>query len=228
MNSVASFFVSRVDTNVDKRLDGLGARRPQGHGRDRQRAGGIPRASARSSRGERWDRAGGGRRRRAAAAVGVDRHQEPRSTRTRCTSTTWSPLTPSTRCRWRRCSRSPTTREPIPALGGDRPDGRAGTPWPTPGSTSATVTDELLVDGVEQFEDAMNRLLDGIDQRRAAVRLGTPPDDPGASAPGAAWSGVRSREARRLRGGRPRVCGGTMRRCGADPGSRRSRTGSGG
>src|SRR5207237_129469 len=31
------------------------------------------------------------------------------------------------------------------------------------------VTDELLVDGVEQFEDAMNRLLAGIEEERAAV-----------------------------------------------------------
>ncbi|MDQ6816001.1 MAG: hypothetical protein M3018_01160, partial [Actinomycetota bacterium] len=37
------------------------------------------------------------------------------------------------------------------------------------------VTDELLIDGVKQFEDAMNRLLDGIEERRAAVATGRPP-----------------------------------------------------
>ncbi len=37
------------------------------------------------------------------------------------------------------------------------------------------VTDELLVDGVKQFEDAMNRLLAGIDEQRAAVVTGRPP-----------------------------------------------------
>jgi transaldolase len=30
----------------------------------------------------------------------------------------------------------------------------------------AEVTDELLVDGVKQFEDAMTRLLEGIEERR--------------------------------------------------------------
>ena len=37
------------------------------------------------------------------------------------------------------------------------------------------VTDELLVEGVEQFEVAMNQLLAGIDARRAAVVTGQPP-----------------------------------------------------
>ena len=37
------------------------------------------------------------------------------------------------------------------------------------------VTDELLVDGIEQFANALRRLLDGIDERRAAVITGQPP-----------------------------------------------------
>jgi transaldolase/glucose-6-phosphate isomerase len=37
------------------------------------------------------------------------------------------------------------------------------------------VTDELLIDGVKQFEDAMNRLLAGIDEKRGAVVTGKPP-----------------------------------------------------
>jgi glucose-6-phosphate isomerase len=36
------------------------------------------------------------------------------------------------------------------------------------------VTDELLVDGVQQFEEAMRRLLAGIEERRAAVVTGQP------------------------------------------------------
>ena len=36
----------------------------------------------------------------------------------------------------------------------------------------AQVTDELLVDGVKQFEDAMTRLLEGIEERRAAAVTG--------------------------------------------------------
>jgi transaldolase len=34
------------------------------------------------------------------------------------------------------------------------------------------VTDELLVDGVKQFEDAMTHLLDGIEERRQAAVAG--------------------------------------------------------
>jgi glucose-6-phosphate isomerase len=37
------------------------------------------------------------------------------------------------------------------------------------------VTDELLVEGVKQFEDAMNTLLAGIEQQRGAVITGQPP-----------------------------------------------------
>ena len=37
------------------------------------------------------------------------------------------------------------------------------------------VTDELLVEGIEQFADAMRRLLAGIEERRAAVVTGRPP-----------------------------------------------------
>ena len=37
------------------------------------------------------------------------------------------------------------------------------------------VTDELLVDGIEQFADALSRLLDGIDERRAALITRRPP-----------------------------------------------------
>ena len=43
--SVASFFVSRVDTEIDQRLDAIGSRRGQGaarQGRDRQRPAGLP------------------------------------------------------------------------------------------------------------------------------------------------------------------------------------------
>ena len=75
--SVASFFVSRVDTEIDKRLDKAG-RRPvaQGQGGHRQRAAGLP-----GLRGGLLLRplagAGGEGRRAAAAAVGVDRRQEP-------------------------------------------------------------------------------------------------------------------------------------------------------
>ena len=52
IHSVASFFVSRVDTEIDKRLDGDRHRRgarPQGQGGARQRPAGIPGATRSSS-----------------------------------------------------------------------------------------------------------------------------------------------------------------------------------
>ena len=36
------------------------------------------------------------------------------------------------------------------------------------------VTDELLVDGVKQFEEAMTHLLDGIEERRRPRSLASP------------------------------------------------------
>ena len=76
--SVASFFVSRVDTEIDKRLDKARRRpRAQGQGGHRQRAAGLP-----GLRGGLHLRplagARGEGRRAAATAVGLDRRQEPR------------------------------------------------------------------------------------------------------------------------------------------------------
>ena len=50
--SVASFFVSRVDTEADRRLEEIGRpRRPQGQARDRERQARLPDLPARSSQG---------------------------------------------------------------------------------------------------------------------------------------------------------------------------------
>ena len=89
VSSVASFFVSRVDTEVDRRLEAIGTAEAlalQGQGRGRQRPAGlraVPRALRRPALG------GAGRPGRpgAAAAVGVDVDQEPATTPTRSTST---------------------------------------------------------------------------------------------------------------------------------------------
>ena len=103
IGSVASFFVSRVDTEVDKRLEqarhagGAGA---AGQGRHRQRPARLPalRAGLRHR-----PLAGPGRRGRppAASAVGVDLDQEPGLPRRACTSRSWSRPAWSTRCRRR-------------------------------------------------------------------------------------------------------------------------------
>ena len=78
IHSVASFFVSRVDTEIDKRLDAAGGpgRRPQGQGRRGQRAAGLPglRGVLRGPRFQALKAAGA---QHPAAAVGVDRREEP-------------------------------------------------------------------------------------------------------------------------------------------------------
>ena len=79
VNSVASFFVSRVDTLVDKQLDAIGGargREAEGHGRARQRARRLRALQGDLQRRGVGD-AGRRRRRRAASAVGLDRRQEP-------------------------------------------------------------------------------------------------------------------------------------------------------
>ena len=74
--SVASFFVSRVDGKVDKKLEELGREDLAGQGRRRQRARRLrvlPADLLRRALGE----AGGRGRERAAAAVGVHLDEEP-------------------------------------------------------------------------------------------------------------------------------------------------------
>ncbi len=109
--SVASFFVSRVDTEVDKRLDKIGTRRGQGaarQGGDRQRPARLPALRAGSSprtAGRRWPAAGAKPQRPLWASTGVKDPAYP----TPCTSWSWSPRARSTPCRRRRSTRSPTT-----------------------------------------------------------------------------------------------------------------------
>ena len=75
-HSVASFFVSRVDTEVDKRLEALGQHRAAGHGRPGQRARRLPGVPARLRRRALRGAARGGLP-GPAPAVGLDRRQEP-------------------------------------------------------------------------------------------------------------------------------------------------------
>ena len=168
INSVASFFVSRVDTEVDKRLEGTG------HD-DLLGKAGIANARAAYQRyeeiflGERFAALRERRRRRAAPAVGLDRRQEPGLPRRDVRRGARRARTPSTRCRWPRCWPPATTPR---SSGADR---RARTPTPVlkaladAGIDMVDVTDQLLREGVDKFVEPMEKLLEGIDSKREAI-----------------------------------------------------------
>ena len=107
--SVASFFVSRVDTEADKRLDAIG-----GHD---ELKGKLAIANAKLAyqtyleifSGARVGGAGGQGRDAAALPVGLDLDQEPGLPRRRSTSRSSSAATRSTRCRARPSRPSRTT-----------------------------------------------------------------------------------------------------------------------
>ena len=106
--SVASFFVSRVDTEVDKRLEAPATRSSQGTGRPRQRARRLP-ALQGDLPGRALRDAARRRARGPAPAVGVDRREEPELPRHHVRRRAGRRRTRSTRCRWRRCTPPPTT-----------------------------------------------------------------------------------------------------------------------
>ena len=102
IESVASFFVSRVDTEIDKRLDAAGADASlKGKAGDRQRPAGLP-ALREGLLLRPLEGAGGQGRRTAAAAVGLDRRQEPRLRRHDVRRRAGRARTRSTPCRRRR------------------------------------------------------------------------------------------------------------------------------
>ena len=108
VHSVASFFVSRVDSLVDKQLEAIG-------GEAVKLSGKAALANARAAylrfmeifSGERWDKlaaAGAAVQRPLWASTGVKNPAYPDTMYV----DELMPLTPSTRCRWRRSTRPPT------------------------------------------------------------------------------------------------------------------------
>jgi transaldolase/glucose-6-phosphate isomerase len=171
VHSVASFFVSRVDTNVDKRLEKLGRT---------DLAGRAALANARAAyrrfkeifSGPRWEalhHSGASVQRPLWASTGVK-----------------NPAYPDTLYVDGLVAKHTVNTMPMATLHAVADHGRVTGPTaeqnPEPdldalrdaGIDLREVTEELLVDGVKQFEDAMNRLLAGIDEHRAAVLTGRP------------------------------------------------------
>ena len=172
VNSVASFFVSRVDTKVDRELAELD--RP-----DLQGKAAIANARAAYRRfkqifdGPRWEAL-----LRAGAAV-----QRPLWAST----STKDPRYPDTMYVEELVAPHIVNTMPLQTLlaVADHGEVRGSTAEQDPSADLAAlaeagidmdqVTEELLTEGIKQFADAMRRLLAGIDERREAVVLGRPP-----------------------------------------------------
>ena len=167
IHSVASFFVSRVDTEIDKRLDAHRRRHagPARQGRDRQRPAGLPGLRGVSSPASAGTSLAADGRARAAAAVGLDRRQEPGLRRHdvrrrpgrrghRQHDAGEDPARPSPTT-----ARSRATRSDPHYDDAQRPHGRR---WPTAGIDYDDVIDVLIQEGVDKFVTSWHELLDTV------------------------------------------------------------------
>ena len=167
IHSVASFFVSRVDTEIDKRLETIGTdealalRGKAGVANARLAYAALRGGRSPASAGKPL--AAGGAK--PSGRCGPPPASRTRTTATRSTSPSWSSRTPSTRCRRRPSRPSPTTarsratRSPAPyaqAQRGVRPARR------TSASTYDDVIRVLEHEGVEKFETSWTELLETV------------------------------------------------------------------
>jgi transaldolase/glucose-6-phosphate isomerase len=172
VHSVASFFVSRVDTAVDKRLDELGHEELKGKAAIANARNAYRRFTEIFS-GPRWEalhHAGAAVQRPLWASTGV---KNPAYPDTMYVDELVAPHTVNTM--------------PLATLLAVADHGHTHGPTAeidpsedlkalaNAGIDLEEITEALLVDGIKQFEDAMRRLLEGIESRRAAVITGRPP-----------------------------------------------------
>src|SRR5947209_1985393 len=171
VNSVASFFVSRVDTLVDRRLEELGRT---------DLAGTAALANARAAyrrfqelfSGGRWDglRHGGAAVQRPLwASTGV---KNPHYADVMYVDGLVGPHTVNTMPLATLLATADHGSVSGPTAEHDPSDELAA--LAEAGIDLDQVTDALLVDGVKQFEEAMTRLLAGVEEQRAAVVTGQP------------------------------------------------------
>ncbi len=172
-HSVASFFVSRVDTEVDKRLEAAGRTDLAGRA-------GLANARAAYLRfreifdGERFAalrEAGCPVQRPLWASTGVK-----------------NPAYPETMYVYGLVGRDTVNTMPLPTLTAAAGDGYPSPPTQTAAEDPAAdldalreagidlddVTDKLLRDGIDAFVVPMNKLLDGIESKREAIVTGRP------------------------------------------------------
>jgi transaldolase/glucose-6-phosphate isomerase len=175
INSVASFFVSRVDTLVDKQLSAIGG----DHAESLKGVAALANARAAYARfeelfsGETWDKlaaAGAAVQRPLWASTGV---KNPAYPDTKYVDELIAPHTVNT---------MPLATLNAVADHGSVP-GETAKIDPTAelnalqavGIDMTAVTEQLLDEGIKLFEDAMNSLLAGIDKARTAIVTGRPP-----------------------------------------------------
>jgi transaldolase / glucose-6-phosphate isomerase len=171
INSVASFFVSRVDTNVDKKLEALGRT-------DLQGTAALANARAAYRRfqeifsGGRWEglRHGGAAVQRPLwASTGT---KNPSYSDVLYVEGLVGPHTVNTMPMATLMAFADHGNVTGPTVEHDPSEALKA--LADAGIDMKQVTDELLVDGVKQFEDAMNGLLAGIEEERARILTGRP------------------------------------------------------
>ncbi len=172
INSVASFFVSRVDSNVDKKLEALGRQDLQGE---------AAVANARAAylkfkeifHGERFAamrEAGAAAQRPLWASTGT---KNPHYPDTKYVDGLIAGETVNTMPL--ATMMAVADHGEVPGVTAEEDPASVLEALAEAGIDMKQVTDELLVDGVKQFEDAIARLLAGIDEQRAAILTAAPP-----------------------------------------------------
>ena len=169
IGSVASFFVSRVDTEIDKRLDKLGT--------DEAKAlkGKAAVANARLAYqlyeekfgGERWAALAAVRRQGPAPAVGLDRRQGPGVRRHDVRRRPGGRPRRSTRCPSRRCRRSTTTASSRATASAATTSTRrrCSTSWPASASPTTTSWTCSRREGVDKFEQSWTELIEAVEAK---------------------------------------------------------------
>jgi transaldolase/glucose-6-phosphate isomerase len=172
VHSVASFFVSRVDTAVDKRLDELGHEELKGKAAIANARNAYRRFREIFS-GPRWEplhHAGAAVQRPLWASTGV---KNPAYSDVMYVDELAGPHTVNTMPLATLLAVADHGHIHGPTAAIDPSDDLKA--LEQAGIDLEEITEALLVDGIKQFEDAMSRLLEGIESRRAAVITGRPP-----------------------------------------------------
>ena len=191
VHSVASFFISRVDTEVDRRLDAIGS--PEAlalKGKAAVAQGKLAYQQFRAAfTGPRWEALRGAGRPAPAAAVGLDVDQEPGLPGHACTSTRSSVRTRSTPCRTPRSRPSPTTaRSPAPSTRTSTRPRRSGSALADVGRRHGRRRRAARARGRGSFQKSFDELLDraadeGRGARRRQLTAGGDPSGPSSERP---------------------------------------------